>query len=188
MRPAVVVCKNLISYPVQQANNYTFKRDGGYLFQGCTSLGDQWYSINQECFSKQKNECSLATSYISSLANYYIFCFLVVNYPINWLITASFGNYSTCLIFLFWVIEFLVLVVLSLWPQISPCRITFYPVGVGLVQLLGWVSLPWEFCSMSLWPLNSAFFVSTVSGHSYFQVLLTSPQVWDHWGMSSPKP
>ena len=72
---------------------------------------------------------------------------------------------------------------LSRWLQTPPARITFYPVRVDsntdaeLPLLVS--SLFSEFCKTSLCPINSALFVPTVSGTSFFPSFVNLPL--GHW-------
>lgn len=68
---------------------------------------------------------------------------------------------------------------LGLVVLISPAGITFYPVEADFSTIaflgLSISSLSWEFCLKTLWPINSAFFLSAISGHPSSQGLLTYP-------------
>lgn len=68
---------------------------------------------------------------------------------------------------------------MSQWSQSLSVGIIIYPVRADVSTIAGLSllvsTLSWEFCKMSLWPVNSAFFVTTISGTSLFPSFVNLP-------------
>lgn len=141
-----LLCQNRILPIVQQANNDTLKRDTDYLFQSCTISG-----IAQNTHTNYQNfllfiEFSKQFVFIGyKLHHFLINSFYSLASHANQSYAQSFSSLGS--------------VVCELVVTISPDGIIIYPVradcstitGLGLLVPV----LFWEFCQMSLWPVNS---------------------------------